>query len=200
MAFKLGSTGQTVITDGPLIQATDLTDSDGGEFSTREGNLNLDLSTGNIFTIPYPGNNKARLKEKLTMTNFPSGGETKKITVVFNGRGAARTSATLTSGVGTPSTKIGSSDTTSSFTWADNGNYFFYDATSSGYQYCRRYSCPSPYDLSAFNNNNYDQNVRFDTGFKSISTVSQFFNSSGIIFLSFINIKPGFINANLPSA
>ena len=180
MAFKIGN--KIAISDNSVFNVTDTSDSDGGVVNSREGNLNLDLSTGSIFTIPNPGTNKARLKEKLTMSNFPTGNEIKKITVAFNGRGAARTSATLTSGVGTPSTKVTSSTIASGFTWADNGNYFFWDDTSGGRQYCKRYSCPSPYDLSAFNNNNPDQNVRFDTGFKSIPQYTYPSNSGMFTF------------------
>ena len=185
MAFKQGDGGfnppKTVIQDGPLILATDLTDSDGGVFNYREGNLNLDLSTGNIFTIPNPGTNKARLKEKLTMTNFPSGGEIKKISVVMRGRGSVKTSPS-TSSFGTPSTKLGNYHANPNFTFGDNGNYFFWTDGDSGYMYCRRYSCPTPYDISGFSNNSYDQNVRFDTSFISISRYTYPSNSGMFIF------------------
>jgi hypothetical protein len=181
MPFKLGSTGQTVITDGPLIQATDLTDSDGGAFNTREGNLNLDLSTGNIFHIPNPGTNKARLKEKLTMSNFPTGNEIKKITVAFRGRGTPKTSPSLAS-LGTKTEWVGNWDWTTKHTWSHDGNYLFYTEGNSGYDYIRRISLSTPWDLTGYNNNNYDQNVRFDTNFISISRYTYIGNYGGVFF------------------
>ena len=181
MAFKLGSTGQTVINAGPLIQATDLTDSDGGAFSTREGNLNLDLSTGNIFHIPSPGTNKARLKEKLSMTNFPSGGEIKKISVVFNGRGSVKTSPSLGS-LGTKTEYVGSWNWAGSHTWSHDGNYLFFTEGDNGYDYIRRISLSTPWDLTGYNNNSYDQNVRFDTNFISITRYSYIGNYGGVFF------------------
>jgi len=181
MPFKLGSTGQTVITDGPLIQATDLTDSDGGVFSTREGNLNLDLSTGNIFHIPNPGTNKARLKEKLTMTNFPSGGEIKKISVVMRGRGSVKTSPSLGS-LGTKTEYVGSYDWAYKHAWSHDGNYLFYTEGNSGYDYMRRISLSTPWDLTGITNNGYDQNVRFDTNFISIARYSYIGNYGGLFF------------------
>ena len=181
MVFKLGSTGQTVITDGPLIQATDLTDSDGGAFSTREGNLNLDLSTGNIFYIPYPGNAKARLKEKLTMTNFPSAPEVKKISVAFKGRGTPKTSPSLGS-LGTKTEWVGNWDWNYIHTWSHDGNYIFYTEGSGGRDYMRRISLSTPWDLTNIDNNSYDQNVRFDTNFTSIAIYSYIGNYGGLFF------------------
>lgn len=179
MAFKIGN--KIAITDNSVFNVTDTSDSDGGIVNSREGNINLDLSTGSIFEIVHPGPDKARLKEKLTFNNWPESGQNKKISLFFNGRGSPRTSTTLSS-FGTPSTKAGNWDFLPNFHWADNGNYLFYSVASGGRMYCRRYSCPSPYDLSGFNNTNYDQNVRFDTNFISIAIYTYPSNSGPYIF------------------
>ena len=179
MAFKIGN--KTAINANGVFNISDTSDSDGGLVTSREGNINLDLSTGTIFEIPYPGLNKARLKEKLAMSNFPSEGENKKITVAFEGRGTPKTSPSLAS-LGTKTEWVGNWDWNTKHTWSHDGNYLFYTESNSGYDYIRRISLSTPWDLTGYNNNNYDQNVRFDTNFISISRYTYIGNYGGVFF------------------
>lgn len=180
MAFKIGN--KTAINPNGVFNVSDTSDSDGGLVTSREGNLNLDLSTGTIFEIPYPGNNKARLKEKLAMSNFPSESENKKITVAFIGRGAVKTSPTLGS-LGTKTEWVG--DWFWNYQWytfSHDGNYLFYGAQSSGYDYMRRLSLNAPFSLAGMGNSSDDQDVRFDTNFTSISRYSYVSSYGGLFF------------------
>jgi hypothetical protein len=169
MAFKIGN--KIAISDNSVFNVTDTSDSDGGVVDGREGNLNLDLSTGSIFEIPNPGTNKARLKEKLSMSGWPDPGESKTVTLLFNGRGAVRTSPTFSSLGSATTWGPQGSDWHTNFTFSHDGTKLFYYNNAGGRNYVRRLSLKDAFDLDSDGtnyNNDYDQSVRFDTGFISI--------------------------------
>ena len=182
MAFKIGS--KIAITDNSVINVTDTSDSDGGLVTSREGNLNFNVATGTIFRIPYTEN--ARLKEKLTISGWPEPGEIKKITVLSDARGVPKTSPVLgsfshNSGLQQSGTS-GAQRYAFGFNYGNNGNYLYHQDGDAGYSYVRRHSLATPWRADS-DANNYDQNVRYDTNFRSITRYTYvgapFFDNTG---------------------
>ena len=195
MAFKIGN--KITITDNSVFNVTDTSDSDGGIVDTTAGNITFDVSSGSIFKIPYAA--KSGLKEKLTITNWPEPGESKKISVIASGRGPAETSLDITTMTHNASASLqGDSadfgpDNYNFFRYSRAGRFFFTSrVVSASNDYIRRWTLKTQWRPPILFSS-YDQEVRTQpkSSFASPGTSYGFiFNDDGTkIFLTWSTEK-----------
>jgi hypothetical protein len=207
MAFKIGN--KIAITDNSVFNVTDTSDSDGGIVDTTAGNITFDVSSGSVFKIPYAA--QSGLREKLTITNWPEPGESKKISVIASGRGPAETSLDVTSMTHNASASLqgDSADFGPSFYYFDfkysrGGRYFFYNRSGgAGINYIRRNTLNTRWRPPILAST-YDQNVQVQpkSSFGSPGNMNGFiFNDDGTkIFLTWATERDYIEEFSLSSA